>query len=97
MKNYAFVVLEAAQDDLREIARYIAQDNPQIALRWVDMLEERAKTLCQFPEKGRPHKDGYRVLVADRGYRIYYRVEHDREKIVIVHFFSPAQNLDDHT
>ena len=89
MKDYAFVVLETAKDDLRTIARYIAQDNKQAALRWVGMLEDRAKTLCRFPEKGRPHKGGYRVLVADRGYKVYYRVDPALEKVVIVHFFSP--------
>ena len=89
MKDYALVVLETAKDDLRAIARYIAQDNKQAALRWVGMLEDRARTLCQFPEKGRPYKDSYRVLVADRGYRVYYRVDHERESVVIVHFFTP--------
>jgi len=89
MKDYTLVVLETAKDDLRAIARYISQDNKQAALKWVAMLEDRARTLCQFPEKGRPYKDGYRVLVADRGYRVYYRVDHEQEKVVIVHFFTP--------
>ncbi|WP_366868947.1 type II toxin-antitoxin system RelE/ParE family toxin [uncultured Tateyamaria sp.] len=54
-------------------------------------FEVRARTLCQFPEKGRPYKDGYRVLVADRGYRIYYRADHGREIVVVLHFLGSKE------
>ena len=33
------------------------------------------------------------VLVADRGYRIYYRVDHEREAVVIAHFLGARQGL----
>lgn len=89
MKDYTLVMLESAEIDLVAIADYIALDNITRAIAWAQGLRDRAQTLCQFPEKGRPYKDSYRVLVADRGYRIYYRVDHEREKVVIVHFFTP--------
>lgn len=61
-------------------------DNKPAALLWVDMLEDQANALGRFPEKGRPYKDDYRVKLVDRGYRIFYRVDHERETVVIVHF-----------
>lgn len=89
MKNYKLVILDSAEDDLLAIIDYIASDNITRAIEWTQSLRDRAKTLCQFPEKGRPHNDTYRVLVADRGYRVFYRVDHKRETVVIVHFYTP--------
>ena len=89
MKDYTVVFLETANEDLREVGRFIALDNKAAALRWVDMLEDQANSLGRFPEKGRPYKGDYRIKVVDRGYRIFYRVDHERETVVIVHFYTP--------
>ncbi|MDD2901121.1 MAG: type II toxin-antitoxin system RelE/ParE family toxin [Syntrophales bacterium] len=41
-----------AETDLEEIWWYIAQDNPDAADRVLDKIEERCRTLAQFPNMG---------------------------------------------
>jgi toxin ParE1/3/4 len=45
-----------AQLDIDEIARHIAQDNMNAALRWLDSLDEQLKKLAHFPGMG-PKRD----------------------------------------
>jgi toxin ParE1/3/4 len=42
-----------AKADLKEINRYIAQDNPEAARRLMAQIKEQCKTLADFPEMGR--------------------------------------------
>ncbi len=66
-----------ARDDLLEIGRFIAGDNPAAARRWVDKLRERARKAAQHPRTGRvvPEigRDDVREVLL-RTYRIVYRV-----------------------
>ena len=41
-----------AQTDVDEIARYIARDSVDAALRWLDSVDGQLKTLAQFPGVG---------------------------------------------
>jgi toxin ParE1/3/4 len=41
-----------AETDLDEIWWYIAQDNPDNADRFLDLIEERCQALAQFPHLG---------------------------------------------
>lgn len=41
-----------AETDLDEIWWYLAQDNPDAADRFLDKIEERCRTLAQFPNLG---------------------------------------------
>jgi toxin ParE1/3/4 len=65
----------AARDDLTEIALYIAQDNPNRALSFVDELENKCTALGTAPGIGtaRPELgDGIRMFPYGR-YLIFYR------------------------
>ena len=42
----------SARRDLAEITRYIAQNNPRMALRVTDRIEARINTMDRFPNKG---------------------------------------------
>jgi toxin ParE1/3/4 len=42
-----------AKEDLKQINRYIAQDNPDAARRFIAQIKEQCKTLADFPEMGR--------------------------------------------
>jgi toxin ParE1/3/4 len=72
MKN--LVISEKAYEDLLSILRYIARDKPQVAVAFVDKLEEQCKFLAVCPESG-THRDdlapGIRVFTY-RGYGIYF-------------------------
>lgn len=67
-----------AERELYEIGDYIAADDPEAALRWVERLRERARKAASMPNAGRkvpeiPQDDVREVFV--RTYRIVYRIE----------------------
>lgn len=66
-----------AAKDLRAIARYIAQDDPHAARRWVGRLRQRAREAAAAPKAGRRvpeiDQDDIREVLL-RSYRIVYRV-----------------------
>ena len=45
-------ITESAENDLDEIIMFIAQNNPQNAIRIMDRIKTRIKTLENFPNKG---------------------------------------------
>ena len=42
----------AANEDVHEIACYIARDNMDAALRWIDTIDEKLRLLAEFPGIG---------------------------------------------
>lgn len=65
-----------AKQDLKEINRFIALDNPDAARRFIALLKQKCQTLAEFPELGRSRDDLGIVLrsfpVGD--YLIFYRL-----------------------
>jgi toxin ParE1/3/4 len=64
-----------AEADLTEIAFHIAEQNPEAADRWLDLIEEKCQTLSRMPEMGRKRFDlatGLRSLAVNN-YVIFYR------------------------
>ena len=61
-----------------EEARYIAEDKPDAALRWLDGLFKVTDRLERFPRSGRVVReiasDEYRELIY-RSHRVIYRIE----------------------
>jgi toxin ParE1/3/4 len=81
MKN--LVVSEKAYDDLLAILQYIARDKPQVAVQFVDKIEQQCEFLARFPESGARQDDlapDLRVF-SFRGYGIYFRNLPDRVRI----------------
>jgi toxin ParE1/3/4 len=81
MKN--LVISAKAYDDLLGILTYIARDKPQVAVAFVDELEEQCKFLAVCPESGTIRDDlaaGVRVFTY-RGYGIYFRNLPDRVRV----------------
>jgi toxin ParE1/3/4 len=65
-----------AAEDLEEIAEYIARDNPQRALSFIDELRERCERLCLFPAAAPLRPDvgeGIRIVPFGR-YLILYSI-----------------------
>jgi toxin ParE1/3/4 len=61
-----------------EIGRYIAQDSPQAAERWIEQIFDAVEGLADFPRLGKPGRDvstpGVREL--DFGdFRVFYEVK----------------------
>lgn len=47
-----FRLLPAAETDLAEIARHIADDDPAAALRWLDAVRDQCRRLGEMPGLG---------------------------------------------
>lgn len=77
-----------AQDDLREIWRYIARDDVDAADRMIDQFEDRCLRLAEHPEAGRARPElapGLRSLPVGR-YIVFYRPGPDSLEIArVVH------------
>jgi toxin ParE1/3/4 len=78
-----------------EEARYIAEDKPEAALRWLDGLFKAAERLERFPRSGRVVRelasDEYREVIY-RSHRVIYRVGESSVSILTVR--GAAQLLD---
>jgi plasmid stabilization system protein ParE len=76
------------------IARYIAADRPDIALRWWDGLFARVAQLRRFPESGRPVPELIRsdLRQLPYPYRIIYRL--DLKRAVVLTVQHGAQEID---
>jgi len=78
---------DRARSDLRKIGEFIAKDNPQAALRWIEKLAQAVDRLATLPTSGRivpefQRKDLREVIV--HNYRIVYRIKTDEVEIVTV-------------
>jgi len=52
IKVYTLNVNKIAKKDLREIIKYTALNNPMNAINILKKIEDRIRTLNQFPERG---------------------------------------------
>ena len=87
-----YVLTPQAKDDLKEIRRYIADDNPDAAIRVVQALLKRCRGLAQRPSLGHTRTDllpeRFRVFPVG-SYLIIYRL--DTKPLRIVRFWHAAR------
>ena len=76
-----------AIDRVAEIAKYIAQDSPNSAQKWVESTFNIVERLEQFPKSGRivPEimQDDFREIIHGN-YRIIYRLQSESISILTV-------------
>ena len=85
---------ERSVNDLIAIQRYISQDNPQTAKKWIAKLRQRAKSTTETPLLGRivPEFNQADIREVFQGnYRIVYKVKVD--EILILTLFEGHQLL----
>jgi len=94
MKPLAFSPL--AQQDLESIFTRIAADKPNVAVQFVEKIEQQCRLLACHPALGARQEDlakGLRVYVY-RGYAIYYRdLDHE---VRVERLLAPGVNVDRH-
>lgn len=75
-----------ARDDLAEIVRHVAAENPRAAKSIRDAIVATALRLCRFPNSGRlGHREGTReLIVPGTSYLLVYAVADDRVSIAAV-------------
>ena len=89
--KYKVIRTDKADEQLREIIFYIADDSGSIdiALNYLDKIETAIKRLEDFPNSGSiPRysvlkKQGYRVLIVER-HMVFYKVN-DKEHVVTIY------------
>ena len=53
--GWKIIFAPQALEELEQIVRFIAQDDPRAAIRFGDYLVDRAESLTNFPELGTPY------------------------------------------
>lgn len=89
--KYKILRTDKAEEQLREIIFYIADDtgNIDIALGYLDKIEIAINRLMEFPESGSVprysilKKQGYMVLIVER-HLVFYKIN-DVDKLVIIY------------
>ena len=88
--KYKIIRTDKADEQLREIIFYIAEDSRSIdiALNYLDKIEKAINSLEEFPMSGSiPRysilkKQGFRVLIAER-HLVFYKINEDKKEVVI--------------
>ena len=84
----------ASRDDLREIVRFIARDNPRRAESCGYELMRQADMLQDYPEIGRrvpEHRDLQIREIIFTPYRIVYRFNEERKLVEIARIWHAAR------
>ncbi len=89
---------EPAWDGVERQAAYIAQDSPRYAAGLVREARDAARSLRQFPERGRvvpeENNPSIRELFVFHSYRMLYRVLEYEHEVHILAFVHGARDLD---
>jgi toxin ParE1/3/4 len=89
------VITAEAEDDLEQIASYIAEQSPQTALNLIRQLRQRCESLLDapraYPLVPRYEHTGIRRRVFGR-FLIFYRIGQDR--IEIIHVLHGARDYE---
>ncbi len=88
--KYNIVRTDKADEQLREIIFYIADDSGSIdiALNYLDKIEKAISCLEDFPMSGNMprysilRKQGYRVLIVER-HLVFYKINEDKKEVII--------------
>ncbi len=86
---------EARQDRVR-IRNHIAAESPAAAVRMDQLFSDAAKTLSEFPMRGRLGKvPGTRELLPHDSYRLVYQVDGDVVRVLaLIHTARQWPRLD---
>lgn len=98
-KKYDVVWSNVAENDLRNIVEYIADDSPPDALKVFKRIKQKASSLYTLPERGRIVPElrdqgilQYRELVIPP-WRILYRVS--EKSILVLSVLDSRRNIED--
>jgi len=87
-----------AIDRISEIADYIAKDNIDASVKWIEDIFNEIERLRKFPESGRVvpeiDKNNIREIIY-RNYRIVYQIGDKEISILTVRHFKQILPLDD--
>ena len=88
------ILTPQAQDDLRDIVSFIAQNNPARAKSFGHELIDHALTLAELPERGRVVPEISEPSVREivhRPYRIIYGIFPEQNAVYVLRFWHGAR------
>ena len=88
------IISARALRDLEEIVRFIASDNPRVAVRFGLQLLSEAESIGVMPQAGRIVPEFKMPNIRERIFRsirIVYRVEADQCRVIISRFWHGAR------
>lgn len=88
--KYRIIRADKADEQLREIIFYIADDSGNVdsALGYLEKLENAINQLADFPMSGNVprysilRRQGYRVLIAER-HLVFYKIDETKKEVII--------------
>jgi toxin ParE1/3/4 len=92
--DFKVIWSDEAIADLRDICFYIAQDNPDAALRMGNAILEHVGILTRFPFIGPAYPRGTRGPLREivfRSYRIFYDVSEELRRVDVLHVWHGAR------
>ncbi|GEM_PF-3461302 len=90
MELFTVIKAKSVEDDLEEIARFIAEDNPYKALSFVkEILRDAESALSLFPTKFKKYKECH--VWPYKGYLVFYDVNHESKTVQILLITHSAQ------
>jgi plasmid stabilization system protein ParE len=91
MNRYAVVLHPSFKDDVLKEARWWMARSREQAEALVDAIEEASDRLRRLPESGpqvkvrrHPDANARRLILGGTGYLLFYEVEHDRQRVVLI-------------
>ena len=88
--EYKIVWTKSARDDLMDIAKYIARDSIDIALKKITLIEEKVNGLRYFPMEGKnvpeleEYDEGEYKQIIIHPWRVIYSVKQQTVHVLIV-------------
>ncbi len=98
-QRYDIIWSNVAENDLKNIVQYIAEDSPPNALEILNRIKNRASSLYTFPERGRIVLElrdqgilQYRELIISP-WRILYRIS--EKNVLVLSVLDSRRNIED--
>jgi toxin ParE1/3/4 len=94
--GFPVILTPQSQEDLGEIASFIARDNPNQALRFGNALIDKALSIGTFPERGRivPELQLESVREIIHGsYRIIYELLQNPDAVFVLRFWHAGRGV----
>lgn len=93
MEAYEVKIMPQADEELEDIAYFIALDSPQASQRFVaELVAAFIKVLGYFPESGLVHKSDIRKF-SYKGYTAFYRINVLEKQVEILHIVNLTKPL----
>jgi plasmid stabilization system protein ParE len=92
--DYKIIFSEPAIDDLKQIVRFISQDNQEAGARFGGKLIESVRHLSKFPRLGRvvPEQNDENIReIISKPYRVFYRVKDEAKVVEVIRFWHAAR------